>query len=247
MPVCLNCGSIVNTNFCPNCGQKKGVEKLTWRSFVVEIFHFFAHIEKGFLNTTWLLLIRPAKVIGEYLAGKRKKYFKPLSLYLVWVAFHVLIYQLVVGWMHYENLRTSNVLFSGGEAGTYIAKHTNLFGLLLLPILSFFSWLIVSRPKLNYIENLVTLIYIFATSEMLIVFQIIITGLLFKTNFLTNGFAIQVQIVTFIWSFFCAYVFFKTKRIRFLIPRILLAEFFGIVVNGKLGALVAGLILKMSD
>ncbi len=93
MPICLNCGALINENFCPKCGQKKGVEKLTWRSFILEIFHFFIHIERGFLNTTWQLLIRPGKVIGEYLAGKRKKYFKPLSLYLIWVTFHLLAYQ----------------------------------------------------------------------------------------------------------------------------------------------------------
>ncbi len=137
-------------------------------------------------------------------------------------------------------------MFSGGDTGAYIAKHTNLFGLLLFPILSFCLWLIVSRPKLNYIENLVVLIYAYAIFEMLIFFQIIITGLLFNTNFLTNGFAIQVQVLGSIWGFFCLVVFFKTKRIKFLIPRILLAEVIGTVVSAKVGALVAGLILKMS-
>lgn len=246
MTTCLNCGSLIRENFCPKCGQKRGVEKLTWRSLIMEIFHFFIHIEKGFLYTSYRLLIRPDKVIGEYLQGKRKKYFKPLSLYLIWVAIHLLVYQLITGWMHYENLRTSNFIVNGGETGTYIVKHTTLFGLLLLPIMSFCLWLIVSRPKLNYIENLVVVIYAFAAFEILIPFQIIITGLLFKTNFLTNNFFIQIQAVTFIWDFYCALIFFKTKRIKFLIPRIVLAQFIAIVVNTKVAGLVAALILKWS-
>ncbi|MEO5783353.1 MAG: DUF3667 domain-containing protein [Ginsengibacter sp.] len=246
MPNCLNCGTLITQNFCPKCGQKRDVGKLTWRSLLNEIFHFFSHIEKGFMYTSYRLLIRPDKLIGEYLEGKRKKYFKPLSLYLIWVTVHLLAYQLVTGWMHYENFRTGNFIVNGGETGTYILQHTNLFGLLLLPILSFCLWLIVSRPKLNYIENFVALIYAFAATEILIFCQIIITGLLFKTNFLTNNFFIQVQVVTFIWTFYFAVVFLKTKKIKFLIPRILLAEFIGIVLYAKVSGLIAGLILKMT-
>ncbi len=38
----------------------------------------------------------------------------------------------------------------------------------------------------------------------------------------------------------------KTRRIKFLIPRILLAEFIGLVLYAKVSGLIAGLILKMT-
>src|SRR5688572_18590531 len=105
MPICLNCGTFITENFCPKCGQKKEVGTLTWHSLIHEIFHFFSHIEKGFLYTSYRLLIRPDKVIGEYIEGKRKKYFKPIALYLIWVAIHLLSSELISDWMRYENLR----------------------------------------------------------------------------------------------------------------------------------------------
>ena len=239
MPTCLNCSTFITDNFCPKCGQKKQVERLTWHSLVKETFHFFSHIEKGFIYTSYRLLIRPDKVIGEFLEGKRKKYFKPIALYLIWVAIHLLAYQLITDLMHYENLRTR------GETQAFIVKNSKLFGLLQLPILSFFVWLIVSRPRLNFIETLVTLIYVFAAIEILVFFQIIIEVLLFRTNFLTNAFLIQAQVVSSIWTFYSFILFFRTKRIKLLVPRIFLALVIALWFNGEVTELIAEMILKM--
>jgi hypothetical protein len=245
MPLCLNCGTRITENYCPKCGQKKEVERLTWRTVVGEIFHFFSHIERGFLYTSYRLLIRPDKVIGEYLEGKRKKYFKPIALYLIWVAIHLLAYELTTDLMHYENLRTGGFLLQAGETQAFIVKNSKLFGLLQLPVLSFFVWLIVSRPKLNFIETLVALIYVFAAIEILVFFQLIIIGLLFRTNFLTNAFLIQVQVVSSIWTFYCFVLFFRTKKIRLLAARILLALVIAFLFNSEVTELIAELILKM--
>ncbi len=247
MATCLNCGSIITKNYCPVCGQKKEVQRLTWQSLLLEVFHFFSHIEKGFFLTSYKLLIRPDLVIGEYLGGKRKKYFKPVSLYLIWVAIHLLAFQLIPGRMHYKNLRIGNLLWiKGGGHQVFVVKHASAFGLLLLPILSFFLWLIVSRPKLNYIESLIAILYSLAAIEMLIFFQIVITGLLLRINFLTNTFLIQVQVVAFLWTFYCCIIFFRKKRIKFLIPRVLLALVIGIFVNNTVTELIAALILKFN-
>ena len=244
MPICLNCGTFITDNFCPKCGQKKEVGRLTLHSLVKEIFHFF-NIEKGFLYTSYRLFLRPDIVIGEYLEGKRKKYFKPIALYLIWVGIHLLAYQLITDLMHYENLRTTGYLLQGGETQAFIVKNSQLFGLLQLPILSFFVWLIVSRPRLNFIETLVTIIYVFAVITILVFFQIIIVGLLFRTNFLTNAFLIQVQVVSSIWTFYCFILFFRTKSIKHLVPRILLALVIAFLFLGEVTELIAEIILKM--
>jgi len=235
---CLNCNAIVNGNFCSNCGQRKEVSKLTWNSLVYELLHFFSHIEKSFINTSFKLLIRPEIVIGEYLKGKRIKYFKPLSLFLIWVTIHLLIYQFTVSIMGYKNLRTDV------EVGTYIVKHTALFGLLLFPILSIALWLIVARSKLNYIETFIVILYSFAAVEILISLQIMIKGLLFRANFLTNNFPLQVKIVSVIWALYCFTMLFRHQKIKFLIPRILVCLVIGILVNTKLTPIVANLIFK---
>jgi hypothetical protein len=245
--VCPNCGTEILDKYCPHCGQKRDVSKLTWRSLLQEIVHFFSHIEHGFLNTSIQLLIRPAKVIREYLNGKRIKYQKPISLYLIWVGIHLLAFRSVNTLMNYENLRSGNVLLAGGETGAYIVQHTSMFGFLMLPVMTLFAWLILSQPKMNYIETVVLVIYLLAAFEILIFFQIVITGLLFQANFRTDGFSIQIQVINFVWSFFCLLSFFKKEKIKLLILRILLVQILAIVTYQKLSAIIAGLILNSKN
>jgi hypothetical protein len=244
MPTCLNCGTFITDNFCSKCGQKKEVGRLTWDSIVKEILHFFS-IEKGFVYTSYRLLIRPDQVIKEYLEGNRKRNFKPIALYLIWVGIHLLAYQFITDSMQYENLRTTGYLLQGGETQAFIVKNSQLFGRLQLPILSFFVWLIVSRPSLNFIETLVAIIYVFAGITILVFFQIIIVGLVFRTNFLTNAFLIQVQVVSSLWTFYCFVLLFRRNRIKHLVPRILLALVIAFLFLGEVTELIAEMILKM--
>lgn len=247
LTTCLNCGAEIQQQFCPYCGQKKDVKKLNWHSFVHEITHFFTHIEKGFLNTSFQLLTRPGRVMKEYLEGKRKKYNKPVSLYLVWAAIRLLTFTFVISLMDYENFRSSsgNAFFFSKEVGTYVVQHNQVFGLLLIPILALFIWIIVSHSKMNYIETLTASIYASAIIEMLIFFQILITGLLLQINFLTNSFVLQVQVVYTSWMFFCLIDIFKRDRIKLLLLRVLLALIVTFLAYQILAHLIASFILSL--
>ena len=247
MPTCLNCGAEIQHQFCPYCGQKNDVKKLNWHSLVHEIGHFFTHIEKGFLNTSFQLLTRPGRVIKEYLEGKRKKYHKPVSFYLIWAAIRLLTFTFVISLMDYENFRSSsgNAFFFSKEEGTYIVQHNQVFGLLLVPIVSLFVWIILSRQKMNYIETLTASIYASAIIEMLIFFQIIIVGLVLQINFLTNSFVFQVQLVYTSWMFYCLMDLFKRDRIKLLLLRVLLVLIISFLVYQILAHLIASFILEM--
>ena len=244
---CLNCGAEIQLQFCPSCGQKKDVEKLNWHSLVHEIVHFFTHFERGFLNTSLQLLIRPGRVMKEYLAGKRKRYHKPISFYLIWAAIRLLAFTFVISLMDYENFRSSsgNAFFFSKEVGTYVVQHNQVFGLFLIHILSLFIWIIVSHSKMNYIETLTASIYASAIIEMLIFFQILIVGLLLQRNFLTNNFVLQVQVVYTSWMFFCLIDIFKRDRIKLLPLRALLALIVTFFVYQILAHLIASFILSL--
>jgi hypothetical protein len=242
---CLNCGTEIRDEFCPHCGQKKDVKKLTWHSLLHEILHFFSHIEEGFLKTSYQLIIRPGRTIREYLAGKRKKYYKPASLYLVWVAIFLLTHKLISSWMHYEGSMENSFLFFTKETGNYFAEHRNVFELLLMPIMALSAWLIITRPKMNYIETLVLGIYIFSGIQVLLTMQLIVNGLLLQSNFMTNRFKIQTLIIDMGWTFFCFMSFCKGQKIKLLPLRILFAMAVTMVVYFKLGSLIVDLILRM--
>jgi hypothetical protein len=235
---CLNCGAEIQQQFCPYCGQNKDVEKFNWHSIVHELTHFFTHIEKGFLNTSLQLLIRPGRVIREYLEGKRKKYHKPVGFFLIWAAIRLVTYSAVSGLMHYENLRRFK------EEQAYLVHYNQFFGLLLIPIEALFIWIIVSRRKLNYFETLIVIIYGAAIIEMLIALQILIVGLLLQRNFLTNSFVIEVQLVYIIWSSYYMMDLFKANKIKLLFPRILFSLIISFLIYNELSTLIIDFILS---
>jgi len=244
---CLNCGTEISDQFCPHCGQKKEVKRLTWQSLVHEVAHFFSHIEEGFIKTSVQLVYRPGRTIREYLEGKRKTYYKPVALYLVWVTIFLITRNLIIGWMHYEAQSVDNFLFFNKETGSYFVEHRNIFELLLLPIIALFALLIITRPKMNYIETLVLGIYVFSVIQMFNTLQIIINGLLLRINFFTNMFELQVLVVNLSWGFFCLMDFYKKERKSFLPFRILATFLIAIIVYYKLGAIIVNFILGFEN
>jgi len=244
---CLNCSTEISDQFCPHCGQKKDVKRLTWHSLVHEVAHFFSHIEEGFIKTSVQLVYRPGSTIREYLEGKRKTYYKPVALYLVWVTIFLITRNLISRWMHYENKSVGNILFFNQETGNYFVQHRNIFELLLLPIMALFAWLIITRPKLNYIETLTMGIYIFSVIGMFNTLQIILNGLLLRINFMTSTFEIQTLIVNLGWLFFCLMDFYKKEKKPFLPLRILATAFISIIVFYKLGSVIVNIILGFEN
>src|SRR5688572_10457773 len=86
---CKNCDSPLDGNFCANCGQKSEIHRVTFKHFLHEFFHAFTHTDKGILLLMKELITRPGYVAQEYLDGKRKKYFNPLTFLIILSSLYV--------------------------------------------------------------------------------------------------------------------------------------------------------------
>ena len=79
---CLNCGSFVEKNFCPACGQENSESRQSFHHlfthFVFDLFHY----DNAFWRTIKYLFISPARLSLEYMNGKRRSYVNPFSLYI---------------------------------------------------------------------------------------------------------------------------------------------------------------------
>jgi len=119
---CKNCGNIFNGKYCNNCGEKVYQEKD--RNIVHlfdEAFHFITHFEGSFFNTLKTIFSKPGQVSKDYCDGIRKKYFKPLSLFLLLVVAY-LLFPLASGLnMPLEYHMESN------EYGAYATAKVNAF------------------------------------------------------------------------------------------------------------------------
>lgn len=92
---CLNCHSVVEKKYCPECGQKNIQPRQSFIHLVTHFFEDFTHYDNAFWKTIRHLLFNPARLTREYLAGRRQKYVPPVRLYIFisFVTFLILSWQ----------------------------------------------------------------------------------------------------------------------------------------------------------
>lgn len=89
--ICKNCGNQFIGKFCNQCGEKLYTdEDKKLKHFFEEAFHFITHFDSKFFKTVKLVFFKPGFVSQEVSNGVRKKYFKPVSLFLIGVIIYLL-------------------------------------------------------------------------------------------------------------------------------------------------------------
>lgn len=201
---CKNCDTVLTGKFCINCGQKAEIHRITAGSVLHDFFHAFTHTDKGFLLTIKELLKRPGIVAKEFIEGRRKKYFNPLSFLVITMAVSAyLSYQ--SGYFESFNARqkapsqqssekkqpfdinklnkSSRIMY---DANMTIVKHGKILGLVLItPLIAALSWLFFRKPKYNYAEHFVQASYLFGLSN---VFRVVV----FIPVFVISGLNVQM-------------------------------------------------------
>jgi hypothetical protein len=79
---CLNCGHIVEENFCPHCGQENIVVKEDALHMVSHAIADYFHFEHKFFGTLKPLLFKPGQLTKAYVEGKRMSFIHPIRLYI---------------------------------------------------------------------------------------------------------------------------------------------------------------------
>ncbi|MFT3669350.1 MAG: DUF3667 domain-containing protein [Pseudoxanthomonas sp.] len=192
---CINCGRSVagsDQKFCPACGQPTPVHRIDWHFLGHELEHSVFHMDRGFLYTLKQLMLRPGRLIRDYIEGRRAGVVKPFLLIMMTGAAATLM-------AHYaldgDALGVS--LSAGMEAGAghqgsmnakqaeamaqmakvfavvkdWMNRHLTLITLLLLPVQAAAFKLTFRRFKqINYPEWLV--IISFLTAQLFVVWTV---------------------------------------------------------------------------
>ena len=78
---CLNCGSVLNGQFCSACGQKAHVHR-TLSAIWHDILHSVLHFDGKMWRTLPMLLFKPGELTRRYVHGERAKFVSPMALFL---------------------------------------------------------------------------------------------------------------------------------------------------------------------
>lgn len=190
--ICLNCSSALanSQHFCANCGQKSDTHRISFSHLLHDFFHALTHADKGVLHLLKELTLRPGTVAREYVRGKRKKYFNPITFFLLVMVLFVfastMLHQSVMKQGPDPAILASiptakgraiytAIMTRAGNAMYFMAKYGNVVGLIAVPFLSLITWLCYRRKGYNYSEHLTANFYF--TSYNNLVFALFIIPL----------------------------------------------------------------------
>lgn len=79
---CQNCGTFVEKNYCPNCGQENTDSRQAFHHLFIHFCADLFHYDSSFWRTTKYLSFAPARLSTDYMNGKRKSYVNPFTYYI---------------------------------------------------------------------------------------------------------------------------------------------------------------------
>ena len=81
---CPECGEPILERFCTRCGEKRvEARDYSLRHYLGEALNVFANLESPIPRSFFALIFRPGLLTAEYLTGRRKRYLKPLQLFVL--------------------------------------------------------------------------------------------------------------------------------------------------------------------
>jgi hypothetical protein len=116
-PRCPNCGSALTATYCAECGEPQPSHRdLSLGTLLHGVLEEFTHLDGKVPRTLWALLTKPGFLTQEFVAGRRSRYTKPLSLFIVLNVVFFLV-QPHTNLLNY-NLRN----YTAGDGDDYIAR-----------------------------------------------------------------------------------------------------------------------------
>ncbi len=228
MITCLNCGKVFTGNYCPNCGQKAEVERLSATVLLKETVHFFSHFEKGLLHTAWNFIVRPGKASIDFLIGKRKQFQKPVSYFLILTGLYIILHNFIIQRYHYHyslSGKSMAVLDFQEQSNIVLRTHFTPFIVLIILFSAVIIYPILGRKRFNFVEILTLCLYGGGTYFLILILSDIVLGAMFKINVISMDVFIWQTSVSSIYNFWFSYDIFKRAHIHLFWLRLISVSF----------------------
>jgi Protein of unknown function (DUF3667). len=170
---CVNCETETEGKFCPNCGQRTGVKRITfregWNDFWARIYGF----DGMFPRTLRDLSIRPGTATREFLRGNRTKYYGPVGYFFLMITLLYLVASLLgIDIIDFLRSATDNGFQSAPKKGSgqekvmenvlrIVSDNMKLVTFIYIPIQAFSTRYVFFRKSgFNYLEHTILPFYV---------------------------------------------------------------------------------------
>ena len=82
-PQCLNCDTVLNGQYCGQCGQRAASRLISIWELVRDAFGDLFEFDSRLWRTLIPLAVRPGLLTRDYLQGRRARYMPPFRMYIV--------------------------------------------------------------------------------------------------------------------------------------------------------------------
>ena len=151
--VCLNCGTKTIGKYCHTCAQKSDTKRLNLKHILIhDIIHGALHLDKGLLFTFKEIILRPGKVVLNYINGKRVSYYNFFYLLLILIGFIIFLNGMKAGRIEHNSIENVTNVYNIEKYFNEKKYQKNIL-LSLFPLLSISSFLAYRKAKLNIAEH----------------------------------------------------------------------------------------------
>lgn len=226
---CKNCNQSVSDKYCQYCGQRTIVDKITFQETFQDFAYSMFSVDAPLVTTLKLLVINPGKLFREFLAGKRKRYYKPVAFFIL----TTVVYLLTRSLLDYNPFQDNSIIVVDENASKYIdgSKLTLARNFMLFNIDKFlfvFVFTLSLFLKLFFFKKY-TLAEFVAISFYLIGVYTIFTALnMFYIQYTASVMQVGALFLMFVYFTYAMLSFFKTGKLLVLfksLPLLLLALF----------------------
>lgn len=184
---CANCENVHDSKFCPECGQKRIRERITFHESVKHILQATFNLDRGFLHTFLILLNRPHEVLRTYLNGGTLTYFPPFRYVLVAMAINTfLLFQFNGIGLSQEEIMsamgqvpTEEAMNAQSAINNYMRDYMTLVLVLLSPLSAWVYYVFYRRHNYYFGEHVA--IYFFLYGQV-----VLLNSLIFLVFFVTG-------------------------------------------------------------
>lgn len=170
---CVNCAAEVTGRFCPMCGQRAQVKRITlregWNDFWSRVYGFDGMFPRTLRDFT----IRPGIAARDYIAGNRVKYYGPVGYMFLMVTLMYLVASLLgIDLIYFLKWASSATGPSEVKPGSgldqfterimsFLSDNMKLISFLFIPIQAFCSrYIFFRKAELNFLEHAILPLYV---------------------------------------------------------------------------------------
>lgn len=161
--ICLNCGTICNGSYCPNCGQSTQTPtRITMRTFGKSFMMSFSGITSDFWETFVGLILHPWIIIKEYIHGKWTKYSSPIAMLMQLLVVFTVIYSILGDIFGIDLLSLQNITITNNWFAKTILSSDILFKMILLLPVAISCYIVYRKAgshKYNFAEYFTACVY----------------------------------------------------------------------------------------